>query len=130
MGDKKEYLFFGLLLAFVCARAIAAESISGAELVERLQTDAPPLILDVRTPREFDTGHIPGAVNIPVSDLAGRLGELMPYKDKEIVVHCQAGPRAGFATKVLEQNGFTGIRDLQGHMNQWVSSGYPLATSQ
>lgn len=119
-----------MLLVAVYTSAIAAESITGAELVERLQADAAPLILDVRTPAEFDDGHIPGAVNIPVSDLADRLKELTPYKEKEIVVYCQAGPRAGFAGKVLEHNGFTGSRDLQGHMSRWVSAGYPLATPQ
>jgi NADPH-dependent 2,4-dienoyl-CoA reductase/sulfur reductase-like enzyme/rhodanese-related sulfurtransferase len=69
------------------------------------------LLLDVRTPREFKAGTIPGAVNVPVDELRDRLGELP--RDKELLVFCQVGLRAYLATRVLLQNGFA-CRNLSG----------------
>ena len=115
----------------ICTTAIAADSIKASELVARIKTgQAPPLILDVRTPEEFAAGYIPGAVNIPVADLVNRGAELNPYKDKEIVVYCQLGPRAGFAEQLLTQNGFRDVRNLEGHMQQWMSDGHPVMKPQ
>jgi len=70
--------------------------------------DGPPddrtLLLDVRTPKEFAEGHLPGAVNIPVDDLRGRLGELP--RDRRILAYCQVGMRGYIATRILLQKGF------------------------
>ena len=61
-------------------------------------------LMDVRTPLEFASGHIPGAVNVPVDDLRSRLGELP--RDREIVSYCQVGQRGYLATRILLQAGF------------------------
>jgi NADPH-dependent 2,4-dienoyl-CoA reductase/sulfur reductase-like enzyme/rhodanese-related sulfurtransferase len=70
--------------------------------------DGPPddrtLLLDVRTPKEHAEGHLPGAVNIPVDDLRGRLGELP--RDRRILAYCQVGMRGYIATRILLQKGF------------------------
>lgn len=62
------------------------------------------VLLDVRTPGEFAAGHIPGAVNVPVDELRGRLGELP--RDREIVAYCQVGQRGYLATRILRHAGF------------------------
>jgi rhodanese-related sulfurtransferase len=62
-----------------------------------------PFLLDVRTPGEFAAGHIPGAVNIPVDELRGRMHELP--KDRDIAVYCQVGQRGYLATRLLLQAG-------------------------
>jgi len=64
-----------------------------------------PFLLDVRTLQEFASGHIPGAVNIPVDDLRSRLDEL-PH-DRSIAVYCQVGQRGYLATRILLQKGFS-----------------------
>ena len=64
-----------------------------------------PFVLDVRTPQEFASGHIPGAVNIPVDDLRSRLGELP--RDRQIAAYCQVGQRGYLATRILLQAGFS-----------------------
>jgi NADPH-dependent 2,4-dienoyl-CoA reductase/sulfur reductase-like enzyme/peroxiredoxin family protein/rhodanese-related sulfurtransferase/TusA-related sulfurtransferase len=69
------------------------------------------MLLDVRTPAEAAAGTIPGAVNIPVDDLRGRLGELP--RDKEILAFCQVGLRGYLACRMLMQNGFR-CRNLSG----------------
>ena len=70
--------------------------------------DGPPddrtTLLDVRTPKEFAEGHLPGAVNVPVDDLRARLGELP--RDRRILAYCQVGQRGYIATRILLQKGF------------------------
>src|ERR1019366_4451539 len=66
-----------------------------------------PFLLDVRTPQEFEGGHIPGAMNIPVDDLRSRLGELP--RDREIAAYCQVGQRGYLATRILFQAGFKAV---------------------
>lgn len=61
-------------------------------------------LLDVRTPTEYAAGHIPGAVNVPVDELRGRLSELP--RDREIAVYCQVGQRGYLATRILRQAGY------------------------
>ena len=61
-------------------------------------------LLDVRMPREFASGHIPGAVNIPLDELRSRLGELP--RDRKIAAYCQVGQRGYLATRILRQKGF------------------------
>jgi len=66
-----------------------------------------PFLLDVRTLQEFDGGHIPGAVNIPVDDLRSRLGELP--RDREIASYCQVGQRGYLATRIMLQAGLSAV---------------------
>ena len=62
------------------------------------------VILDVRTPQEFQSGHPKGAINIPVQSLAGALHKLK--KDKPIITCCASGNRSGSAASILKANGF------------------------
>jgi NADPH-dependent 2,4-dienoyl-CoA reductase/sulfur reductase-like enzyme/rhodanese-related sulfurtransferase len=66
-----------------------------------------PFLVDVRTTQEFQSGHIPGAVNIPVDDLRNRLGELP--RDRQIAAYCQVGQRGYLATRILLQAGFKAV---------------------
>ncbi len=75
------------------------------------------MLLDVRTPQEYASGHIEGAINIPVQQLSSRLGEL-GEKDREIVVYCRSGARSGQATQVLRGAGFSAVQDI-GPMSAW-----------
>jgi NADPH-dependent 2,4-dienoyl-CoA reductase/sulfur reductase-like enzyme len=66
-----------------------------------------PDLLDVRTPDEFAAGHFPEAVNIPIDELRGRLGELP--SDRQLAVYCQVGQRGYLATRILRQKGFNAV---------------------
>lgn len=66
-----------------------------------------PFLLDVRTPQEFASGHIPEAVNIPVDDLRSRLAELP--RDRKIAAYCQVGQRGYLATRILLQAGLSAV---------------------
>ena len=78
---------------------VDVESVLATPAAER------PYLLDVRTPQEFASGHISGAVNIPVDDLRSRLGELP--RDRKIAAYCQVGQRGYLATRILLQGGFS-----------------------
>jgi rhodanese-related sulfurtransferase len=64
-----------------------------------------PFLVNVRTPPEFSSGHIPGAVNIPADDLRSRLGELP--RDRPIATYCQVGQRGYLPTRILRQAGYS-----------------------
>ena len=81
------------------------------------------VILDVRTPSEFDDGHLEGAINIPVDSLSGRLDELS--EDDELLVYCRTGNRSARAVGTLEDAGFTKIFHMDEGITGWLAAGYP-----
>jgi rhodanese-related sulfurtransferase len=80
-----------------------------ADWVELANTEA--LVLDVREPDEFAAGHIPHAINLPLSQLRARYGELPP--DRDLWICCVVGQRAYYATRFLAQQGYR-ARNLSG----------------
>lgn len=73
-------------------------------------------LLDVRTPEEFAEGHLPGATNVSVQTLAGRLDEVP--KDRPIVLYCRSGKRSARAAEILRNAGHEEVFDL-GAMSNW-----------
>jgi len=110
-----------------CSRGAAETSISQSDLADQIASQHAPLILDVRTESEFDSGHIPGALNIPQSELPRRIGELGTSGDREIVVYCERGGRATKAASELRKAGFSKVLHLQGDMHAWRDSRLPCA---
>ena len=109
-----------------CSQEPAAESITAADLDALITSGNAPFILDVRTQKEFAAGHIPGAANIPHTELESRIAELSDQKNSTIVLHCRSGARAATADKILRDNGFTRITELDGHMLGWQAGGHPV----
>ncbi|HUO58979.1 MAG TPA: FAD-dependent oxidoreductase [bacterium] len=83
-----------------------------------LEKEGDKLILDVRDPAEYASGHVPGAVNIPLNELRARSGELP--KDKEIWAYCRVGQRSYYANRLLLQKGFK-ARNLPGGYLTYLS---------
>jgi rhodanese-related sulfurtransferase len=94
------------------------------QLAEQLASGEPPVVLDVRTDEEWNAGHIPGAMHIPVQDIEKRKGEVP--SDREVVVHCQVGPRARKAEEVLVAAGRERIFHLDGGFRAWYKAGLPV----
>jgi len=86
--------------------------VSAAQLETMMADGAPLVILDVRTTAEYDGGHIPGSINIPVTELAGRLGEL--DGDSRTACVCGIGARSMQAAQILVDNGFSSVYNLEG----------------
>lgn len=75
------------------------------------------ILLDVRNPDEYQRGHIPGAINIPVDELRSKLSKLSP--DKKIIIYCQIGLRGYLAQRILMQNGFNKVMNISGGYKLW-----------
>ncbi len=71
------------------------------------------VVVDVRTSEEFSDEHYPKALNIPVSEIMARMGEIGP-KDKPVIVYCASGARSALAAKLLKANGFTDVLNAGG----------------
>jgi rhodanese-related sulfurtransferase len=107
------------------AASVSLPLISQQALLDRQAKKDPSLfVLDVRTPKEYAEGHVPGAVNVPYDQVASRLAQIP--KDKEVVLYCRSGRRAGLAAGVLEANGYTELKQLQGDMEAWLKEGRPV----
>jgi rhodanese-related sulfurtransferase len=85
-----------------------------------------PLILDVRTPGEYSSGHLQNAVLIPVQELKGRLKELAACKDREILIYCATGNRSTVASKILIDNDFKQIANMRHGIYDWVKKNFPV----
>jgi len=109
------------------APAAPATSKASARLidVDALKAELPTanVVVDVRTPAEFASGHVPGAINIPLQDLGARSGELSEFKDGEVHLICQSGGRSARAAKLLGGEGYSTV-DVKGGTGAWVGKGY------
>ncbi len=102
--------------------------LSVQQLHERLAGKDKPLLLDVRPAGDFngEQGHIPGALNIPLEQLAQRLDELIPYLEKTITIVCRTDRRSAKAALLLGKHGFADVHVVQGGMTAWNQAGYPV----
>lgn len=74
-------------------------------------------LVDVRSPAEFGSGHLPGAINIPVQEIGAKLKQLGP-RDGTLVLYCASGARSAMARSVLKRQGFEKVHNL-GSMSRW-----------
>jgi rhodanese-related sulfurtransferase len=87
----------------------------------RLRDDG-HVVVDVREPFEWDVGHIPGALHIPLGKLPESLAQL-PDRDAGILLHCRSGARSGRAATFLEAQGYTRVANLDVLLSDWQARG-------
>ena len=104
-------------------------SIAPTDLADRLQRKHRIVLLDVRSRLEFAGGHIPGAVNLPVTEIGSRIAEVPAQANDELIVYCGHGPRAWLAAASLRRHGFRRITYLRGHWAGWRRAGFPSSHS-
>jgi len=113
-----------LVAAYVGARH-GLEPVSRKELYKRLRSGDQLVVLDVRPKDEFDAGHLPGAVSIPLAELERRLKQVP--RNREIVAYCR-GPYCAFApeaVRVLNKRGYK-ARQLEDGFPEWSAAGLPV----
>jgi hydroxyacylglutathione hydrolase len=81
-------------------------------------------VVDVRGQTEWDAGHIPGAVHLPLATLSNRLDELP--RDRPLVLQCQSGGRSSIASALLQAHGFEDVTNLRGGIRGWREAGLPV----
>jgi hydroxyacylglutathione hydrolase len=102
------------------------ERISAPMVAEELASADPPLLVDIRNPREWATKHIHGSVNIPLNHLQERMAEIP--RDRRIALHCAGGYRSSIAVSILHQYGITGLIEMAGGLAAWEAAKLPLAS--
>ncbi len=85
-------------------------------------------IVDVRRPTEYSNGHVPRAINAPLSALDRTIDQLPLQKDKPTAVICAGGYRSSAAASLLQQQGFTNLINVAGGTGAWINAGYPVET--
>lgn len=103
-----------------------ATAFTPAALQHLVDNGKAPRLLDVRTPGEFRTSHIPGAYNVPLDTLREHRSELRRHLDEDVVLICRSGARASQAEQALAEVGLPNLRVLDGGMMAWEAAGAPV----
>ncbi len=100
------------------------DRITAVALADQLTATAPPIVVDVRSEKEWAASHIAGSTNIPLNHLRDRAKEIA--KDRPVVVHCEGGYRSAIAASVLAQAGRPDVLDMVGGFKAWAASKLPV----
>ncbi len=102
------------------------ERASAPMVAEELAGNDPPLLLDVRNPREWAAKHIEGSVNVPLNHLQERMGELP--RDRRVAIHCAGGYRSSIGASILHQYGITNLIEMAGGLAAWEAAKLPVVS--
>lgn len=110
----------------------APSIISTTELAQRLSSSRPPVVAEILGPEYFAKGHLPGAINLPLSGFAEQAQRALPDKSAEIVVYCASETCANSdaAQRMLEQLGYKNVRLYRAGKAGWVQAGHALTASR
>ena len=89
-------------------------NIAAEEAKQIIDSEEGYIILDVRTQEEYDTGHIPGAILIPDTEIKVKAEEVLTDKEQLILVYCRSGRRSKLAAEALVELGYTNIKEFGG----------------
>lgn len=117
---KMVFLLLALIFLAACGQADDADreavylNISAEEAKTLMDSERDYVILDVRTAEEYESGHIPGAILIPDTEIAQQAEEILRDKNQLILVYCRSGRRSKLASEILVELGYTNIREFGG----------------
>lgn len=103
------------------------QRISAPLLAEELASANPPVLIDVRSPREWAAKHIDGSMNVPLNHLQERIGEIP--RDRRVAVHCAGGYRSAIAGSILHQYGITDLVEMAGGLAAWDAAALSLTVA-
>ncbi|OBA00504.1 rhodanese-like domain-containing protein [Halomonas sp. G11] len=106
-------------------RSASTNALTATEATQLINRED-AVVVDIRESKDFKTGHIAGARNIPQSSLDSRINELNKVKDKPVIVVCKHGQGSGAAQAKLAKAGFERAFKLKGGMAQWQADGLPV----
>ena len=109
-----RYLLFGVVCAVAITGCEKARE-SKPEAAQPAPAAAPRLVIDVRTPEEFSSGHVKGALNIPHTEIGDQIAKHAESKDQEIILYCRSGGRAGIALDALKGLGYAKVVNYGGY---------------
>jgi hydroxyacylglutathione hydrolase len=103
---------------------VTTERVSAPFAAELLASGAPPLGIDVRTPREYEQRHIAGSMSVPLNHLVENLGKVP--KDRPLLVYCAGGYRSSIAASLLQLGGFGRVSEIAGGIVGWETANLPV----
>ncbi|MEE8389142.1 MAG: rhodanese-like domain-containing protein [Acidiferrobacterales bacterium] len=112
-------------MTYVTQMIYKIKIVNSAQTVGLINRDD-AVVVDVGEPKEFQTGHLPDAINMPLAKLAGNIGALNKYKNKPIVVTCRAGNRSMKGAITLKKSGFENVYSLSGGLAAWQKENLPI----
>ena len=129
MQTARRLLLAALLSAALPSQAAGLRSpgVDPGDLNGRLKAADTPLVIDVRTPDQYSSGHIPGAVNMPVPTVTKHLDEIR--EAPEVVLYCNDTQFTRMAEQLLLKSKVKGFSHLEGGLTAWRNQGLPLETS-
>ena len=107
------------------AKAVVPE-LTVAQAKTNIDKRSYKVILDVREPKEFRAGHIPGAINVPRGLLEFQVSGKIPDKSTPLLVYCKSGGRAVLAGQTLQKMGYNNVTNMDGGWTGWEKAGYPV----
>ncbi len=105
----------------------AINEVSIAEVKKMIDNKEETILLGVRDNKEYETGHIPGAINISRGTLELKLHLIIPDKTKKLIVYCALDLRSPLATTSLNDFGYKKAINMIGGLKAWKEAGYPVA---
>ena len=127
VSRNSQSVLTGLLLICLATLARADDflspGIAPADLLERLDSDQAPLVVDLRAPAEYRVAHIPGALNVPSTELEARIKELRNANG--VVIYCLNGSRTRQAEPVLYAHDIDNFYHLEGTLQTWLQQKLP-----
>ena len=120
-----------LKLFYRLGKGYEESEITVDELLEHINSNEPPLVIDIRSAKEFNgkKGHIPNSKHIPVRKLKSSFEELQPYLEKPIVTICPGGGLSLIAVDLMVEGGFQNVKSLHDGLDLWIEKGYPITRS-
>ncbi len=108
-------------------RDTAVDKMAVKELQRLLKEDGAVTLIDARTAEEFDAGHVPGAINVPIADLTAYARNRGTDSDGLVVTMCGSAGRGEKAAKILDSEGMKNVQVLEGGLKAWRDADLPVA---
>lgn len=118
----------GILIFSEISRQMSGMKSIGPSEATQLSNREDAVFLDIRNEADFQAGHIPDAVHIPLKQLAERSAELAKHKDKPVIAYCRSGNQSNGAGGILKRNGFESVYNLDGGIKAWQKANMPLSS--
>ncbi|MBF0371278.1 MAG: rhodanese-like domain-containing protein [Magnetococcales bacterium] len=129
-GASMFFMLLFVLFVFrgqIMARIFGVGQITVHDLSKKLATKSPPLLVDVRTPPEYNQVHIKGSLLVPLGEVGSRLADLRKHHgDREIAVICRTGNRSINGAVSFKRAGFEVVHNVVGGLIHWEGQGYQV----
>jgi len=132
MQANAVYLFMALLVGWMLWQRLLAPILSGVKRLDAAEylkmRSLEHVLIDVRSPGEWASGHAPRALHIPLGEITNRVREIP--ENKPVVVLCASGNRSAMAATALAKKGFSPVFNFSGGMGAWRSAGLPVKSGK